>query len=140
MRSLLLRKINWVLVHCSDSDHSEHDDIKVIESWHLQRGWKKVGYHYFIRKDGTIENGRDEAEVGAHVKNHNKDSIGICLHGKEKERFTPAQFNSLEILLIDILSRHGLDKGDILGHKDLDPGKTCPNFDLDSWLKTREWS
>lgn len=134
------RGIKWVFIHCSDSDRPEHDSIEVIRDWHVnERGWKDVGYHYFIQKNGTIEKGRAEEVIGSHVRGHNKNSIGICLHGKDKDRFTPAQFNSLEILLIDILSRHGLDKRSVLAHRDVDPGKTCPNFDLDSWLKTREW-
>lgn len=134
------RKISWVIVHCSDSNNPNHDNIKTIREWHIERGFKDVGYHYFIRKDGTVEKGRDEAKVGAHVKNHNKDSIGICLHGKEKGDFTAAQFDALEVLLIDILGRYDLDKRSVLGHRDLDPHKLCPVFDLDAFLSSRNWS
>lgn len=132
-----MRKVHWVIIHCSDSNLSAHDSIEVINQWHIQRGFKKVGYHYFVRSDGTIEKGRDENEVGAHVKGHNSNSLGICLHGKNE--FTIAQFKALEILLIDICSRHDLEKKDILSHNDLDGSKSCPNFDLHGLLASWEW-
>lgn len=133
-----MRMINWVIVHCSDSDIPAHDNIETIRKWHMdERNFSAVGYHYFIRKDGTVEKGRDEQKIGAHVMNHNKDSIGICLSGKKD--FTESQFKSLEILLIDLCSRHELNKIDILGHCDLDGKKTCPNFDIHGWLSGLGW-
>jgi N-acetylmuramoyl-L-alanine amidase len=133
-----VRKIHWIVVHCSDSDRKEHDSIEVIRKWHVdERGFSDVGYHFVITKDGTVHKGRPEDKVGAHVKNHNSSSIGICLTGKND--FTPSQFKSLEILLIDICGRHDLEKKDILGHCDLDGGKTCPNFDLHQLLSSWEW-
>lgn len=135
------RGIGWIIIHCSDSNNPDHDNIETIRQWHVkERKFNDIGYHYVILKNGTIEKGRDENVIGAHCKGHNDDSIGICLTGKDKDRFTPAQFNALEILLIDILGRHGLDKRSVLAHSDLDPHKTCPNFDLDAWLTTRNWS
>lgn len=74
-----MRKINKVILHCSDSDYANHDDIKVIKEWHLARKFNDVGYHYFIRKDGLIQKGRDITIIGAHCKGQNKSSIGICL-------------------------------------------------------------
>lgn len=133
-----MRNINWIICHCSDSDVAAHDNIETIRHWHVdENGWSDVGYHYFIRKDGTVEKGRDEDKIGSHVKGHNSSSIGICLSGRKD--FTQEQFHSLEILLIDICGRHDLGKQDILGHCDLDGTKTCPNYDLHGWLSGLSW-
>lgn len=52
-----------------------------IHSWHLANGWVGIGYHFFVRKDGTVYRGRPENAVGAHAGNNNYDSIGICFEG-----------------------------------------------------------
>jgi N-acetylmuramoyl-L-alanine amidase len=132
------RKIHWVVVHCSDSDIPEHDNIQTIRKWHVdERGWKDIGYHYFIDKRGDVYPGRSEDTTGAHVRGHNSGSLGICLSGREL--FTSDQFHSLEKLLKDICERHNLEKKDILGHCDLDAGKSCPNFDIHSLVSSFNW-
>jgi len=132
-----MRPVNWIILHCSDSDVPAHDNIETIRAWHIDRGFSDCGYHFFIQKNGVTVKGRDEDKIGAHVMGHNKDSIGICLSGKKE--FTEAQFKSLEILLIDLCSRYDLQKMDILGHSDLDGKKTCPNFDVTKWLSSLNW-
>lgn len=134
---MIARKVDLIVVHCSDSDNPKHDNVATINEWHLARGFKKIGYHYFIDKSGNVFHGREESEIGAHVEGHNAHSIGICLSGKAE--FTPAQFHSLEILLIDICGRYDLEKKDILGHKDLNKLKTCPNFDIHKLLSSWDW-
>lgn len=52
-----------------------------IHSWHLANGWSGIGYHFFVRKDGSVYRGRPENAVGAHAGNNNYDSIGICFEG-----------------------------------------------------------
>jgi N-acetylmuramoyl-L-alanine amidase len=120
-----------IVVHCSDSDRPNHDDISVIDQWHKERGWKGVGYHYFIRSNGEVQYGRHPSETGAHVSGHNSDSIGICLHGKKD--FTHKQFQSLRTLIesLDLV----LNIKEVFGHRDFDKGKTCPNFDINQILK-----
>jgi N-acetyl-anhydromuramyl-L-alanine amidase AmpD len=133
-----MRKINWIVVHCSDSDVPAHDNIEVVRGWHKnERNFSEIGYHYFITKDGVVHSGRSENTVGAHVKGHNSGSIGICLSGRTG--FTADQFRSLEGLLKDICTRHGLGKEDVLSHKDLDPHKTCPNFDVHELVSKYNW-
>lgn len=53
----------------------------MIRGWHLDRGFADIGYHKVIRRDGTIENGRDTHLIGAHARGKNRDSLGICLEG-----------------------------------------------------------
>ena len=52
-----------------------------IHAWHLANGWSGIGYHFFVRKDGTVYSGRPEDTVGAHAGGSNSDSIGVCFEG-----------------------------------------------------------
>jgi N-acetyl-anhydromuramyl-L-alanine amidase AmpD len=138
-----MREINKIVIHCSDSSFG---NANLIRDWHLERGWKDIGYHYvicngFISKgnyidelDGLVEKGRDENVVGAHVKGHNSKSIGICLIGVDT--YTEKQMLSLKILLSDMLIKYQLNKDAIFGHRELFDGKTCPTgLDMDELRK-----
>ena len=125
-----LSEINIAVIHCSDSDYAHHDNIATIREWHKARGFDDVGYHYFIRKDGSVEFGRSLDTIGAHVLHYNYESIGICLAGKHE--FTTEQFRACTMLL-DILAVTVVGKSKdcwIFPHWYFNPNKTCPNFDL----------
>lgn len=122
------RKINKLIIHCSDSDVSTHNNISVIREWHLLRGFNDVGYHYFINWEGDIQVGRSEDVVGAHCEGQNANSIGICLQGRS--RFTSVQFYNVKILILDLLKRYNLTVKDVYPHNYFNKAKTCPNFDI----------
>jgi N-acetylmuramoyl-L-alanine amidase len=136
-----MREIKKIIVHCSDSDWGT---VKDIDKWHNERGWDGCGYHYVItngvqwsgykyaaKDDGIIQIGRPEEKTGAHVRGHNSDSIGICVIGKH--HFTGKQmYDSLPNLLRMMMFKYSLTTEDIYGHYQFDPGKTCPNFDIDT--------
>lgn len=144
-----MRKINKLVIHCSDSDNPKHDNVETIRKWHTERGFigpdgiegteDDIGYHYIITQDGKVHPGRDERNIGAHVKGHNSDSIGICLTGGKRTVANEAQKESLEILLINLCTKYNLSKMDILAHNDLDKNKTCPIFDLHGYLAKLSW-
>ena len=124
-----MRNINIIVVHCSDSDYLRHDNVDTIRQWHVEeRGWSDIGYHYLITKDGEVHVCRPIERMGAHVVGYNKSSIGICLTGKKK--FSQEQFESLRELCLELSEQFGLERFDILHHRDLDSKKTCPNFNL----------
>ena len=128
------RKINLIIIHCSASDNPNHDNIEEIRSWHVnQRGWRDVGYHYFIRKNGRVERGRGEDEIGAHCKGYNRNSLGICLSGRSK--FTEQQFLSAAKLVKELLEKYGLEYKDVLPHNNFTDRKTCPNFEVEEIIK-----
>lgn len=116
-----------IVVHCSATPDGRDVDAATIHEWHSNRGWSGIGYHYVIKRDGTIENGRPEYWTGAHAKGHNKGSLGICMIGQEK--FTQVQFASLWALILNIKERKG--KIEVVSHYKLDSSKTCPNFDAE---------
>lgn len=69
---------------------------KHIDDWHKERGWDGIGYHYVIKCDGTIENGRSMNKSGAHAKGRN-NYVGIAIVGNDN--FSDAQYKSLNRLL-----------------------------------------
>tara|TARA_R110002110_G_scaffold101193_3_gene257263 strand:+ start:180 stop:614 length:435 start_codon:yes stop_codon:yes gene_type:complete len=130
-----MRKINKIFVHHSASSQKS-TTRDMIHQWHLDRGWTGVGYHYVIEADGSMMMGRPFDTVGAHVKNHNRHSIGICVVGNyetEDLAMTPGQEQSLTVLLRGLLDEFNLDAGEIYGHMEL--GQTaCPGQHLFKWV------
>jgi N-acetyl-anhydromuramyl-L-alanine amidase AmpD len=132
-------KVNKIVIHCADTFADMDIGLKEITQWHLQRGFSDVGYHYIIRRDGSVETGRSELVMGAHAKGHNHDSLGVCLVGGKARNgemacnFTSAQWITLTKLIRNLKDIHQCD---IFGHNELDPSKTCPTFNVKSWAET----
>lgn len=130
-----------IFVHCSATKPTMDVGAREIRQWHKEKGWLDIGYHFVIRRDGTIEEGRDIDAVGSHVQNHNSNSVGVCLvggvdaSGKFAANFTPAQMHSLRTLLDDLTVKY--PGANIRAHHDVAP-KACPSFDLQRWLSTNE--
>ena len=78
---MITREINKIILHCSDTKTSQSFDISDIDLWHRKRGWDCVGYHYYIKLDGTLQPGRDINTKGSHCYGQNSKSIGICFEG-----------------------------------------------------------
>ena len=76
-----MRRIDEIIIHCSDSPEGRNDKAEDIRKWHKQRGFNDIGYHYVIDLDGTVEKGRPVEQAGAHCTGHNRNSIGICYIG-----------------------------------------------------------
>lgn len=127
-----MRRIDKIIIHCSDSNLPNHDNIETIRQWHKGRGFSDVGYHFFIRSDGTIEKGRDLDIKGAHCQGKNNHSIGICLHGKYKEDFKGDQFISLTRLLKSLVTI--FPNVTTHGHNEFSR-KQCPVFDVTPYKK-----
>lgn len=128
-----MRTIKEIIIHCADTPEGRDDKAEDIDRWHKQRGFDRIGYHYVIDLDGTIEAGRDPDCIGAHCKGHNTNSIGICYIGgadrdtlKPKDTRTDAQKASLLLLLKYLRQRYPDAK--IYGHRDFSD-KPCPSFD-----------
>lgn len=130
-----------IFVHCSATQPSQDIGVDTIRMWHKQQGWLDVGYHFVIKRNGFVEEGRPVDVVGSHVKDWNSRSVGVCLvggidaKGKFEANFTPAQMQALRELL-KVLKSH-YPNADIKAHHDVAP-KACPSFDLQRWLNTNE--
>lgn len=98
--------------HCARNIWSPED----INEYHKERGFIGIGYHFYIRKDGSIYKGRSEDAIGAHTKGENNNSIGICLEGNfENEDITKEQIESLSNLSIYIINKYEIK--DMKGHR-----------------------
>jgi len=148
-----VRKLIEIAVHCTATEEGVEVTIEDIDKWHKARGFNKqkqsghyCGYHYVVALDGTIMFGRYLCETGAHVKDHNSKSIGVCYvggldkNGKPKDTRTDAQKETLVYLISKLKSTFNIDK--VQGHRDYSPDtngngivdsfewiKSCPCFD-----------
>jgi N-acetyl-anhydromuramyl-L-alanine amidase AmpD len=83
--------------------------------------------------------GRRETDIGAHVVDHNRGTIGICLiggHGADAddqfgEHFTAPQARTLRALIADIRSRTQIAR--VTGHNTY-AAKACPGFRVAGWI------
>ena len=121
-----VRSVIETFVHQSASDNPLHDDISIMKKWHLERGFSDVGYHFFIKSDGTIQPGRSLELIPAAQLGHNTGTIAICLHGINKS-FTTAQFDSLRLLCKEINKAYN-SKMRFRGHKEVFATQ-CPHYD-----------
>lgn len=132
-----MRSITMIVLHCSGVKPGVSQDIRRIDEYHRSKGWKCVGYHEYVRRDGSVEHGRPLWMIGAHVVGHNKYSIGICYEGGlnkdgvPEDTRTPEQKKALRELLERLHKR--FPKAVIVGHRDLArDGRKCPSFDAAS--------
>ena len=128
-----MRKITLLIVHCSAYRPDQQSSAKDIDSDHRKRGFTRIGYHYVVRRNGSIEPGRPEWMIGAHCVGHNAHSIGVCyeggldIRGRPADTRTEAQRRSLRKLIEQLHAAY--PKALIVGHHDLNPLKDCPCFD-----------
>ena len=126
-----MRQINKIIIHCSATPEGRKTSAEEIKSWHLERGFSDIGYHYIVHLDGLISYGRNVEKIGAHSRGQNKMSIGVCYIGgldeslDAKDTRTPQQKESLLILLKTLKKLHS--KAVIYGHRDFSE-KACPSF------------
>jgi N-acetylmuramoyl-L-alanine amidase len=147
-----------VTVHCAATRPSQNWGAKEVDRSHRLQGYLCLGYHFVIRRDGVIEEGRPLDVEGSHARDggRNRTHIGICLIGGVSEHpqkhtpgnkwngsdaecnFTPAQMTALRNLLAHLkATQFGGKDFPVEGHRDI-PGvkKACPSFDVAHWLKT----
>lgn len=134
-----MRRITEIIVHCAATKPSMDIGVREIDEWHRARGWMCIGYHYVIRRDGTVQKGRPEDMQGAHCSGHNKNSIGVCLvggiddAGQPDDNFTLAQRSALQAVLEDLTSR--CPEALIYPHRYFNKAKACPSFDVSTFLR-----
>ena len=128
-----MRLISFFIIHCSAVRPDQRSSAADIDCWHRARGFNSIGYHFVVRRDGSIEMGRPMEKVGAHCLNRNAHSIGICYeggldaNGKPADTRTPQQREALRKLLQQLHKQ--FPKAVIAGHNMFNPMKACPCFD-----------
>ena len=123
--------LEYIVIHHTASTAKE--TVEQIHNFHINNnGWAGIGYHFYIRKDGTVYKGRDEKYAGAHCVDYNSISLGICLEDNfEIEKPTDSQLKSLSELLQHLKQKYG--NVQVVGHRDLN-ATACPGKNLYSKL------
>lgn len=118
-----------IVIHHIGMANNDDVSAETVHQWHLNQGWSGIGYHFLIRKDGTIEQGRPLGAVGAHVYGENRHTVGINLAGNfEMGTPTEEQEASAALLIASLCTVYQLDpqwQGTVKGHRDLN-ATACP--------------
>ena len=126
-----------IVIHCSATPPGRDIGRVEIDQWHKARGWTGIGYNFVVRRNGTLEYGREVTKVGAHAKGYNARSIGICLiggidaAGKPEANFSDAQWATLQRILAAL--RLVWPAAEVIGHNEV-ARKACPSFNVQEWL------
>jgi len=145
--------IRQIVIHCAATPNGRWTTVEDIDRWHgpdrqargLKPFWRDnakfphaaprlhhIGYHYVIYVNGAIVSARADNETGAHAgQPWNRTSLGICLIGMD--RFSAAQWETLKVNVIG-LRRRFPDIDRVMGHREVNPRKLCPGFDVRAWL------
>lgn len=120
------------VIHCSAVRPGQRSSAQDIDCWHRAKGYKSIGYHFVVRRDGTVENGRPLNMMGAHCKGHNRHSIGIAYEGglDENGRHADTRTQEQKLAMRKLLENLKKDypKAIIVGHNTFS-NKDCPCFD-----------
>lgn len=133
-----LRSIDRIIFHCSATRPDFDLSVDELRRWHVDgNGWRDIGYHYFIKRGGAVFHCRPVPMTGAHVRGHNRGSIGVCLEGgfgsgaddAFDDHFTAAQRDAALKLITDL--EHCLGLLALHGHNEF-AAKACPGFRVSS--------
>lgn len=140
------REIAGAVIHWSATFLNQNIGSEWIHDLHIrERGFKGIGYHIVIRRDGSLQRGRPMNLEGAHDQNNNETFLGFCFVGginttsnsavepywkyASAESFTPAQYNSYDELMRTFhqVFPHAQVAGHYMTSND---GKVDPGFDV----------
>ena len=142
-----------LVTHCSATPPSMDIGAYEIDRMHRARGFFKIGYYGVIRRDGTLEPGRDWDAIGAHAKEggFNRKSLSVCLVGGVSENpkkhvpgnpwngsdgennFTPEQWVTYRAFIAEVWDKYGLIPN--IGHRDIpNVTKVCPSFSVREFM------
>ena len=105
----------------------------------------KVSCHYLVDEDGTVLRLVDEDKRAWHagrshwreIEDINSASIGIEIvnpgHDWGYRTFPQAQLDALVPLVADIKGRHGITRGNVVGHSDIAPPRKRDPGELFPW-------
>lgn len=146
---IITREVTTMIVHWSDSFTNKHLNAEQIHDIHQALGMSGIGYHFVIRRDGTLQRGRPVNVVGDHTTSNNNLSLGVVMVGgyncptgtetpelyQSVESLTRAQFNTLD-KIIEVFYQT-FPGGQVLGHNDVEPTQIDPGFDVPNYCRNR---
>ena len=141
-----MRYIDKLIVHCTATPQFKDFDVEDVRDWHVKgNGWSDIGYHFLIKLDGTVQEGRPIERIGSHVRGQNKSSVGIAYVGgmdKDMNEWidtrTPEQKDAIFNLLMDL--KFQFPDAVVYGHNDFTDKKVCPCFNAkEEYKEISEW-
>lgn len=134
-----MRVINKIIIHCAATPEGKDYTVDQIRQWHTtpkpnSNGWKDIGYHFVIYRDGSVHPGRPIEQIGAHTSGYNANSIGICyIGGCAKDGKTPKDTRTHEqkAALVKLVAelRRRFPNASVHGHNEF-ANKACPSFNV----------
>ena len=140
----ITRDVTEIVVHWTESYSNANIGSEEINKTQIRLGLNSIGYHYVIRRDGSVQRGRPVNIQGDHanINGHNERSIGVVFVGginaptgtpdpleyKSVSSLTRSQFTSFQEICKAFYRT--FPGGQILGHNDLDPLEDDPGFDV----------
>ena len=127
--------VRFIVIHCSATQSDRDYTVEQLHRDHKVRGFRTIGYHFYITRDGYLHRCRPVNQIGAHAAGWNDRSIGICYEGGLDEAGTPSDTRTYaqKCSLLDLLRqlRRDYPEAKIVGHCQLSPyiRKACPCFD-----------
>ena len=122
--------VNGIVLH--HTGVSVPQSVEIIHNYHKNHnGWAGIGYHYYVRKDGSIYKGRPEEYAGAHCPGVNSSSIGICAEGNfNEEEMSEEQKQAIIELIAYVKEEHDIEY--VKGHREI-LATSCPgeNYPLE---------
>ena len=132
--------VKYIVIHCSATRSTRDYTAEQLLRDHKTLGFRTVGYHFYIRKNGDIKTTRPIEKIGAHARGYNAQSIGICYEGGISERGRPEdtrtvwQKHSLRVLVRALLVDYPGCK--VCGHRDLSPDRNGNGeIEPEEWIK-----
>ena len=129
-----VKSVRWIILHCSATrEDRDYTALQMLND-HRLRGFRTVGYHLYIRRNGVVTQHRPLLEVGAHCRPYYRCSIGICYEGgldpqgRPKDTRTPQQKEQLLSLLVRL--KQLFPQARVRGHCEMRGAtpKACPCF------------
>ena len=144
------REVTEVVVHWTETHTNRNIGSEEINRYHLSLDLDGIGYHYVIRRDGSIQRGRPVNIQGQHapINGHDERSIGVVFVGginvptgtPNPENFlsaaslTRSQINTFNHFCREFYKVYG--GAQIVGHSEVDLVEIDPGFSVIDYVET----
>lgn len=142
------REVTELVVHWTETPTNKNIGSEELNDLHVAFGLDGLGYHYVIRRDGTLQRGRPVNIIGQHAptNNHDQRSIGIVFVGGinapsgtpnldsfiSAQSLTRSQLNTFDHICRAFYAV--FPGGQIIGHSEIDEDEFDPGFSVTEYV------